>query len=213
MEGTLFFVRLYPLPGSSSSRYALVILNRRGLDNWTLELKSTEGVQITEEYIILQGQRSILDAVDGEVVSGDEEEKIWGIWVFEEAEGSTKGQRAECADWILKCTSWTDRSIGCAENPGGEDKRDTCVGGWMDGVAAGEETRYSGEMHSQHSGRSNGLNGNAIHQQQLPTSPDLMALLNQGRRQQQDYGPPLALHDANAGHDALVDFFRRARGN
>ncbi|KAL9129713.1 MAG: hypothetical protein Q9217_001916 [Psora testacea] len=215
VEGTLFVVGLLPLSGTSSPRYALIILNRRGLDNWILQLKSAEGVQVTDEYIILQGQRRVIDAVDDGADREEEEEeegKVWGIWVFEEA-GSTQGQRQECADWIIRCANWAEGNERKDENGVGEGRRDINAGGWADGVAPAEGITHQREMHSQHAVTSNGSDDNAARRQQPGSSPDLMALLNQGRRRQQSCGPPLASQAPDAGRNALGDLFRRAGEN
>ena len=70
----------------------VVVLNRRGLDNFVLKLKREDQVDVTEEYIILQ------DA-DGD---GEGEQKAYGLWVFQEAEGSTRGTRAEVGELITE---------------------------------------------------------------------------------------------------------------
>ncbi|KAL9102994.1 MAG: hypothetical protein Q9163_001914 [Psora crenata] len=201
VEGTLFVVSLHPLPGTSSPRYALVILNRRGLNNWILELKNADGVQVTEEYIILQGQGIVKDTADGEVGLEEEEEKIWGIWVFEEEVGSTRGQRAACADWVIKCANWAEGGVAEGENSAGSNIREVNVDSWADGVRRDESTS------------TDGFNDNAAEDQQPARSPDLLALLNKGRGQDQDRGPPLAVQDLNAGRDIKHELFRRAGEN
>ena len=210
VEGTLFIVRLHPLPGLASPRYALVILNRRGLDNWTLELNTAEGVQVTEEYIILQGQGSVADALDGGNADAD---KIWGIWVFEEREGSTRGQRQETADWILRCAQMAEDESATMANGDRGEARDVDVKDWVEGIGAAEGDGQPGEVQGQNLGTSHKDDGNSVPQQQPTNAPDLMALLNQGRRPQQERGPPLAPQDPNAGRDVLGDLFKRAGEN
>ncbi|KAF1998934.1 PH domain-like protein [Amniculicola lignicola CBS 123094] len=84
IEGTLFIIQLTPsLVGAE--RYGVVILNRRGLENFHMELKSAEEVEITDDYIILHGA-----------------EEVVGLWIFSEEEGSTKGMRLETAEKILE---------------------------------------------------------------------------------------------------------------
>jgi hypothetical protein len=50
-EGTLFVCQL---AGASYSRYSVIILNRKSLDNFIVELVSAENVEITDSYVILQ---------------------------------------------------------------------------------------------------------------------------------------------------------------
>ena len=68
-EGTLFVCQL---AGASYSRYSVIILNRKSLDNFIVELVSAENVEITDSYVILQSP--------GE----DGVEQIYGLWIFSE---------------------------------------------------------------------------------------------------------------------------------
>jgi len=68
-EGTLFVCQL---SGASYSRYSVIILNRKSLDNFIVELVSAENVEITDSYVILQ--------TPGE----DGVEQIYGLWIFSE---------------------------------------------------------------------------------------------------------------------------------
>jgi hypothetical protein len=83
VEGSLFILQTYNENGEG---YAVFVLNRRGLENFTLRLEKADRVEVTEEYIILQ---------DGATVHG--------LWIFEEAEGSTQGIRAEIGQTMLEC--------------------------------------------------------------------------------------------------------------
>jgi hypothetical protein len=81
IEGTLFVCELTETPGGAE-RYSVVILNRRGLENFEMELSSEAEMEITDEYVILQG------------------DQVYGLWIFSEAESSTQGMRAETANKI-----------------------------------------------------------------------------------------------------------------
>ena len=94
IEGSLFVVRL------RDEGHAVVVLNRRGLDNFVLHLQSAGEVDLTEEYIILQGNGT-KDAGSG--TGSAEEQKVYGLWIFEEERGSTKGVRAACGKCIAEC--------------------------------------------------------------------------------------------------------------
>lgn len=92
IEGTLFVLRL------QDERHAVVVLNRRGLDNFILHLKSAEEVDVTDEYIILQGNGA------DNLGNGDAgEQKVYGLWIFEEEQGSTGGVREACGRCIVEC--------------------------------------------------------------------------------------------------------------
>ncbi|KAM0804822.1 hypothetical protein BDR22DRAFT_799469 [Usnea florida] len=94
IEGSLFVVRL------RDEGHAVVVLNRRGLDNFVLHLQSAGEVDLTEEYIILQGNGT--NSVGTGNGSADEQ-KVYGLWIFEEEQGSTRGVRAACGKCISEC--------------------------------------------------------------------------------------------------------------
>jgi len=65
-----------------------------------VELSSREDVQREGEYIILQG-------TGGE---GDEgEQRIYGVWVFQEEGGSTVGMRDRCSQTIVECAALAEK--------------------------------------------------------------------------------------------------------
>ncbi|KAL2053330.1 hypothetical protein ABVK25_006324 [Lepraria finkii] len=134
VEGSLFIVRT---DGRGGEGYAVVVLNRRGLENFILRLEKADQVEVTEEYIILQ---------DGETVHG--------LWVFEEAEGSTQGIRKEIGQTILECA-----------------KRAEFVGQTGGEVVQGQDYGFSNE------------NKGYEQQGPSAGSPDLMALLGQPRNE------------------------------
>lgn len=135
VEGTVFVLRL--LDDDHNSEYAVMVLNRRGLDNWVLHLKSHEGVQLTEEYVILQG-------------TGDEDEKVYGLWIYDQPDKSTRGLREIIGNCI----------VDCAEKAAG--------------IGQDEES----EQYEQSFDHSNGSNGQLQSQTASQDSPDLMAILN-----------------------------------
>lgn len=101
IEGSLFVVKL------QDTNHAVVVLNRRGLDNFILHLQSAANVDVTEEYIILLGN----DA--DSLIKGDAVEKrVYGLWVFEEEQGSTKGVREACGKFIVECAEKTGKGHG-----------------------------------------------------------------------------------------------------
>lgn len=95
IEGTLFVCQLSAEEMKpEAERYAVMILNRRGLQNFTAELLNGEDVEITEEYVILQ------------VNEGKQEPQIYGIWIFSEpSPSSTADARSINAQIIQDCAT------------------------------------------------------------------------------------------------------------
>ncbi|KAI4736394.1 PH domain-like protein [Aureobasidium sp. EXF-12298] len=102
-EGTLFVCSLLPLVGGPQiERYSCIVLNRRGLENFSSELFSAESVQVTDDYVILQ--------VEGE----DGSTKIYGLWIFAEEGGSTVQARVVNALIIQECAKRVEDSRDAA---------------------------------------------------------------------------------------------------
>ena len=92
IEGTAFICGLSPTE-ERDPRYSVVVLNRRGLENLNVELLTSNDVEVTEEYIILQSAK---DGVP----------QVYGLWVFSEPPpSSTSHQRAAMAHKIQECTA------------------------------------------------------------------------------------------------------------
>ncbi|KAI5241493.1 PH domain-like protein [Aureobasidium subglaciale] len=102
-EGTLFVCSLLPLVGGPQiERYSCIVLNRRGLENFSSELFSSESVQVTDDYVILQ--------VEGE----DGSTNIYGLWIFAEEGGSTVQTRVVNALIIQECAKRAEDSRDAA---------------------------------------------------------------------------------------------------
>ncbi|KAH0544433.1 hypothetical protein FGG08_001460 [Glutinoglossum americanum] len=91
VEGTMFVTQLSPSTGSSGERYAVIILNRRGLDNFTAELLQGDDVDVASEYVILR-----VNAAD------EQEQRIYGLWIFSEPAPSSTAQTREINAQIIK---------------------------------------------------------------------------------------------------------------
>ncbi|EOA89261.1 hypothetical protein ACJQWK_09204 [Exserohilum turcicum] len=79
IEGTLFICQLTP-SHEGAERYCAIILNRRGLDNFYQELTSSEDMEISDPYVIIQG------------------DQVYGIWIFADPPpSSTANCRIETA--------------------------------------------------------------------------------------------------------------------
>ncbi|PZP62068.1 MAG: hypothetical protein DI596_04210 [Azospira oryzae] len=77
VEGSLFICELSP-GDYGEDRYSVIILNRRGLDNFEAELREGEnaGVEITGEYVILSFKEN-------------HEQKIYGVYIFHDGPGTS----------------------------------------------------------------------------------------------------------------------------
>jgi Dcp1-like decapping family len=102
IEGTLFVVlQSSDHPASPHDnlyqRFSVIILNRRGLDNFAWELRSPDSVETSTEFIIL---------------SGDEGEETYGLWVFTEPPPSSTSQMREItAEILVECARRSANSI------------------------------------------------------------------------------------------------------
>jgi len=113
VEGTMFVVQLEPgsvqrygsdAEDQPEERYAVFVLNRRGLDNFMLELRNEDDVEITNEYVILQ---KLEDRDDGSRI---QETVIYGVWIFAEPEASTADTRTFNAQVIQQCAAQASTS-------------------------------------------------------------------------------------------------------
>jgi len=108
IEGTLFVCALKPdhVPGAHTpvARFEVIIINRKGMDNFSTEIFSTENVEITDEYVIVQ--------VEGE----DGTPQIYGLWIFSEPPpSSTAETRKITAERIYECAVKAEDSRRAAD--------------------------------------------------------------------------------------------------
>lgn len=76
VEGTLFVCELAPVE-AGVERYGVIILNRRSMENFYMEVKGMDGTELTDDFIMFQG------------------DQVYGIWVFCEKGTSTANARTE----------------------------------------------------------------------------------------------------------------------
>ncbi|KAI9818422.1 MAG: hypothetical protein M1827_000481 [Pycnora praestabilis] len=99
IEGTLFICQL-SLSEKGEERYAVTLLNRRGLDNFETDLLEGGDVEITDEYVILR----VADEERGKQL-------IYGLWIFSEpAPSSTANTRIINAQIIQDCAVQAETS-------------------------------------------------------------------------------------------------------
>ena len=120
IEGTLFVCGLQSSE-TARNRFAVFILNRRGLDNFFLELESSESVEVTTEYVIVQAETQDMP-------------EVYGIWIYQEPEpSSTAGLRERNAKLIEHCArlAGLSREMGTdvIEAARGEGTNGQSVGG------------------------------------------------------------------------------------
>lgn len=94
IEGTLFICQLTP------GRYVVFILNRKSLENLTVELLSADDVEVTQEYVILQSQTYGPTSDQGDAVTP----LIYGIWIFSDGGEATPSVRDVIAQTIVECS-------------------------------------------------------------------------------------------------------------
>lgn len=92
VEGTLFIVHQQPdhthhKLGVILERFSVIILNRRGLDNFAADLHAPEEIEATEQFIILSG-------------SGDGEAGH-GLWIFSEPPPSSTAHMREATAAVM----------------------------------------------------------------------------------------------------------------
>ncbi|KAA6412308.1 MAG: hypothetical protein FRX48_04460 [Lasallia pustulata] len=103
IEGTLFVCQLSPSK-LGVERYSVLVLNRRGLDNFRVELVDGSDVDITEDYVILQSN------------DNDRNPQVYGLWIFSEPPpSSTANSRAINAQIIRECAIQAETTRKMAE--------------------------------------------------------------------------------------------------
>jgi len=98
-EGTLFVCQLSSTePGVD--RFSVIVLNRRGLSNFQVDLLNEEDVQVTDEYVILRVYDEEADI-----------QPIYGLWIFSEPPpSSTANTRVMTAQIIRDCAVQAETS-------------------------------------------------------------------------------------------------------
>ncbi|KAI9693482.1 MAG: hypothetical protein M1820_009218 [Bogoriella megaspora] len=136
VEGTLFVVSLIPErislahPSNPEDgdilipRFGVIVLNRRGLDNFSTELKSGDDVEITEEYVILQVRNDTAEEQENEFTPQEYVPDIIGLWIFSEPPPSSTAQtRILTAQIIQECANQTEASRQAAKEAVEEAER------------------------------------------------------------------------------------------
>ncbi|KAF2637683.1 PH domain-like protein [Massarina eburnea CBS 473.64] len=97
-EGSLFLCELEPSP-QGIERFAVIILNRKGLDNFTLEITSPDTIDFDEFIVIQNGP-----------------EQAYGLWVMNDPPpSSTANARVELQNRLLELAERAQRSRDVVE--------------------------------------------------------------------------------------------------
>ncbi|KAJ4302772.1 hypothetical protein N0V90_001663 [Kalmusia sp. IMI 367209] len=103
IEGSLFVCELVPA-ATLVERYAVVILNRRNMDNFYMDIVGPDGLEFTDEYIIMQG------------------DQVYGLWIFcEPPPSSTANTRAETVAKIQELAARVQASQTIVEQDNDND--------------------------------------------------------------------------------------------
>ncbi|KAF2404187.1 PH domain-like protein [Trichodelitschia bisporula] len=102
IEGTMFICQLAP-DDLGADHFNVVILSRRGLENFEARLRSPEDIDVTDEYVILKGD-------------SETDPHIYGLWIFAEPPpSSTANARTDAARAILDAATRARDSRTAAE--------------------------------------------------------------------------------------------------
>ena len=108
IEGTLFICQW--TPGElGEDRYSVLVLNRRGLQNFEAQLSDGEDVKITEDYVILRvadgrtpGSHDVHNIENKVDDSSSNPEFIYGLWIFSEPPPSSTAETRELNSKAIK---------------------------------------------------------------------------------------------------------------
>lgn len=100
VEGSLFLCQLAPA-SFAAHRFCAVILNRKGLGNFYIELTTSEDVQVEDPFVIVRG------------------DQVYGVWVFAEpAPSSTANCHAETGAKVTQLAERAQASREANESAG-----------------------------------------------------------------------------------------------
>lgn len=202
IEGSMFVCQLSQ-GDLGEERYSVFVLNRRGLNNFDIELTDGENVEITEEYVILKA-----DETETEDSGGDgNNSRIYGLWIFSEPPpNSTAETRTLNAQVIKECAVHAGESLKLAR-----ERLEVELQNDMNAAAEQEGVYTSVPMGRQISLKD--LFGQQRAQDDAWSvrvhSPGHTAA-QQGQYLPQQAQPPVQPTPAEPGRDVLGDLFRRA---
>ncbi|KAG0127359.1 hypothetical protein HOY82DRAFT_80509 [Tuber indicum] len=118
-EGSLFICSLTPIQQQQQEEYTIILLNRRGLQNFIYTLAEPGNIEYTEggDYVMLQGE---------------EEKIVYGIWVYAEPGTSSEGDRTKVAEWVKECAVRYAEGVARAGKGQEQQQQQQAVGGGVD---------------------------------------------------------------------------------
>ena len=198
IEGTAFVCGLSP-KDDDVPRYSVMVLNRRGLDNFNIELLSSNDVEVTEDYIILQS-------------TDDGVPRVYGLWVFcEPPPSSTSHHRTATAHKILECAARVDVGRRLAKDKQVDDHDD----GEDGSVPMGRQLSLKelfGQQRQQDDGWSVRSHSPHVPAPQFTNSADT-DFFRAPQRHSQLYSPAPSAQTIDQRQDALLNLFRKAGEN
>ena len=197
----------------------VIVLNRKSLENFELELVAEEDVEITTEYVILQGTRQQTATVpeDGEALEAEQEQQrlIYGLWIFAEPPpSSTAHMREVNAKLIQDCAARAEasRKATMARDSGQDNGHAARLSTTMRNALAGIDGELAAERMSRGSSTA-GRQGLDFGRQEAQHWWQPAEMQHGGQSSGVLGGSDGALDQstASAGGDVLGDLFRRAR--
>lgn len=108
IEGTLFICQ-WTQGELGENRYSVLVLNRRGLQNFEAQLCDGEDVKITEDYVILRvadgrgrGSHDVNGSIENKGDGSHKPESIYGVWIFSEPAPSSTAETRELNSRAIK---------------------------------------------------------------------------------------------------------------
>ncbi|MCJ1403169.1 hypothetical protein MMC11_006392 [Xylographa trunciseda] len=195
IEGTAFVCGLLPTE-DSPHRYEVTVLNRRGLENFTLELMNASDVEVTEEYIILN---STHDGIP----------HVYGLWVFSEPPpSSTSHHRTAIAHKIQEYAAQVeaDRAPSLEQIESGYEE-------YVDeGVPMGRQMSLK-EMFGQQRQQDDAWSIRS-HSPRRPSTQFVVSadtdFFHSSQRHAPPHSPAVSAQSNGQGRDILLDMFRKA---
>lgn len=190
-EGTLFVCQLH---GARHPRYSVVILNRKSLDNFVLELVSSEDVDVADDFVILQ-------------VPADEDggvPQVYGLWIFSDEQTSGPSTMEIIAMSIQECAVRAEegRKLAAGENGHALEEEQ---GGYAE-----DEATYEQPYEASGPEPEMAQTGGPAHQQ-APQPVDLLSLFGKSQVQPESHiaeptPPPAQQQPVNQQPDLLSLF-------
>ena len=197
IEGTAFLCRL-AANEHRSERYSVTVLNRRGLNNFQVELLSSADVEVTPEFIILQSE------MDGVPL-------VYGLWIFTEPPpSSTAHHKDTIAQKIESCAERAEESLIRAadyEDDGYEDEVEDEIS-----VPMGRQLSLKelfGQQRQQDDAWS--VRSHSPQRKTAPFAPSTDTdFFRAPKRHMTPHSPAVSAQSDGQGRDVLLDMFRKA---